>query len=103
MQLMMLNIRINILANQKQRIDNMGDVGDDYRAFKEAKKELNQKRLVETMAEIELLGLKYTSKNHGSHLIIGDYNFWPSSGKFQNRKTSKMGQGFYNLLKKLNS
>lgn len=41
------------------------------------------------------------SNNGGIHLVIGDFDFWPSTGLFKNRKTGKKGRGVFNLIKVL--
>lgn len=49
--------------------------------------------------------VEFQSCNNGLHLIIetenGTFDFWPSTGKFRNRKSPKHGRGVKNLLKAL--
>lgn len=33
------------------------------------------------------------------HYRVGDFDFWPSTGKFYNQKTKQKGRGVKNLLK----
>lgn len=35
------------------------------------------------------------------HYRIGDFDFWPSTGKYMERSTKKTGRGVFNILKKL--
>jgi len=46
-------------------------------------------------------GIDFKSKNNGVHLIVGEYNFWPSTGLFIHRRTDNPGRGIYNLLREL--
>lgn len=34
--------------------------------------------------------------------MIGDFDFYPSTGLFRNRKTNKKGRGIFNLIKLIN-
>jgi hypothetical protein len=43
----------------------------------------------------------FTSKNNGVHLIVEDFDFYPSTGLFINRTTKERGRGIFNLLKLL--
>jgi len=62
------------------------------------------KRRANNASSTEILrknGIEFVSKNNGAHLIIGQYNFWPSTGLFIHRKTNARGRGVFNLLKTL--
>lgn len=37
------------------------------------------------------------------HYRVGEFDFWPSTGKFYNQKTGERGRGVFNLLKKIQS
>lgn len=80
----------------------MGDMGDDFRAWnedKKAKKRSNKEFSTEALIE---KGVKFTSHNSGSHLKIGDVDFWPSTGLIM-RKGQHLGRGFKKLLKIIES
>jgi hypothetical protein len=63
-----------------------------------------QRRRDNTIASTKILndrGITFISKNNGAHLIVGRYNFWPSTGLFADRKTNQRGRGVFNLIKKI--
>lgn len=80
----------------------MGDHGDFWRDIRESRQKKKQQNLnlsVEILrkAKIEFMQLS----EH--HLRVGDFDFWPSTGKFINMKTLRRGRGVFSLLKILNS
>jgi len=42
----------------------------------------------------------FTTKNF-VHYIVGDFDYWPSTGLFISRTTKKRGRGIKNLLKQV--
>lgn len=77
----------------------MGDMGD---IFNDMKRESQLKRASNRKSSADILtkaGIEFTSKNLGAHLIVGDFDFWPGTGLFINRKTGKRGRGVKNLIK----
>lgn len=80
----------------------MGDVGDTFRAFKEAGKVKKQRNLEYSTSELIRLGVRFTSKNSGIHLIVyskeSTFDFYPSTGKFA-RRGGKWKRGLKNLLR----
>lgn len=46
------------------------------------------------------LGIGYKKLSQW-HYRIGDYDFWPTTGKYLNRKTNDKGRGVLNLIKKI--
>lgn len=80
----------------------MGDVGDTFRAFKEAgkiKRKANRERATQILDDA---GISYASHNDGAHLIVIErFDFWPGTGKWIDRTTGKSGRGIRNLLKKI--
>jgi hypothetical protein len=92
----------------------MGDMGDDFRAFKEYKKEQKEKFHKEKLPNLlELLDrrpdkLTYEVKNMGEHYVVSvkterglvKVDLWPSTGKWIVRNKKKTnGNGIKNLLK----
>lgn len=77
-----------------------GEIWAEIKADRQAKKEENR---IQSMALLEEKGIEVLvlSENNG-HCRIGDYDFWPTTGKFINRKTQQAGRGVFSLLKKLN-
>jgi hypothetical protein len=80
----------------------MGDMGDDFRAMNEYKK---QKRKSNTQKSTQILidkGIKFVSLNHGSHLFVdGKIDFWPSTGKWIVRGGKKYHRGVFKLIRRL--
>ncbi len=81
----------------------MGDMGDVFNAFREAKKERHAKNYESNHAEVRRLHLSFETKNGGEHLVM-DFSgeavdFWPSSGKWHLRRQHKYGNGLGKLLK----
>ena len=63
-----------------------------------------EKRKSNTISSTEILKkfeIKFESKNDGAHIIVENFDFWPSTGLFINRKTKKRGRGIFNLLKQI--
>ena len=79
----------------------MGDMAEIFNDMKKYKKEKRASNTFKSTKMLEDASIHFKSKNNGSHLIVGDYNFWPSTGLFENIKTKKTGRGVYNLIKKL--
>lgn len=54
------------------------------------------------LKELDKRGIEYTVINlHSEHYKLMDFNFWPTTGKFHNQKTGKVGRGVHNLIKLL--
>lgn len=87
----------------------MGDVGDDWRAFKDEmgvssrERKLNNK--MQSAAMLDSNGISYTTGNGGIHLVVTHNgltaDFWPTTGKFKIRGQEKYYRGVKNLIKKL--
>jgi len=79
----------------------MGDMGDVFNEMRSRKK---TKRADNTLQSTELLrnkGIVFLSKNGGAHLVIGEIDFWPSTGLWINRATKKKSRGVLPLLREL--
>lgn len=79
----------------------MGDMGDLYRDYREKKREKKFKNL----DYAENLLKNYEHRQVDEHLFyignpqrVAEFEFWPSTGLFRNRKTKKKGRGINNLL-----
>jgi hypothetical protein len=65
-----------------------------------ARKKYNRQNSIRILEE---KGIPYKLLSEGAgHYRVGDWNFWPSTGKFHNIKTGKVGRGVFNLIKLLN-
>ncbi len=78
----------------------MSDIGEIFSFLKEENK---KKKVLNHKNSIKILEGKgiYFTKLSEYHYRVGEYDFWPSTGKFLNRKTGTTGRGVFNLLKKL--
>lgn len=78
----------------------MSELGELYSAWNEhkrAKKKLNYEQSLQLLADNGVV-LKQLSPDH---FRIDDFDYWPSTGLFINRKTNKRGRGVFNLIKRL--
>lgn len=67
-----------------------------------------QRRASNRASSAELLqdyGVSFEDKNNGAHLIVEHkdivVDFWPGTGRFQRRNSTKGGRGIFNLLRLL--
>ena len=75
----------------------MREVGLALRARQREKKEQNYRS---SKALLDARGVKYIEKPN-RQLMVGDYNFWPSTGAYYNPKTGKKGRGVRNFLREI--
>lgn len=78
-------------------------MGDMIEGFKVLKEESQKKKLSNYESSIKILKdnnieFKILSE-HSRHLRVGDFDFWPSTGKFYNQKTQQKGRGVFKLIK----
>lgn len=85
----------------------MGDMGDDWRAWKADAKEAAAKRRERAPQMLRDKGISFSSHNDGAHLIVRAgfdvWDFWPGTGKWARRsqlpgKAPKRGRGLLNLI-----
>jgi len=79
----------------------MGDEGEIWNKYRELNR---QKKLNNTDKSLKLLkekGFTYKILDGLTHIRVGGYDFWSSTGKFYNQKTKVKGRGVFNLIKKL--
>ena len=73
-------------------------------AYDALRSERIEKRQKNTAAPTQILkdrGIEFKSYNKGAHLVIEDFDLWPSTGLFIHRITAKRGRGVFNLIKLL--
>lgn len=80
----------------------MSELSDDYKFLKEQGKDRRNKNLEFSTAKLDEFAkahnIKYESKNNGTHIIIENIDYWPSTGLFIDRKTGKRFRGIRNLI-----
>lgn len=72
-------------------------------AFKAMREEGRKKRasnLENSLSMLGAMGILF-SQLSPTHLRVGQYDFWPSTGLFIHTKTKQKGRGIRNLLKKV--
>jgi hypothetical protein len=74
----------------------------DLKAESAARRKSNRERSSQMLVA---LGVEFETRNDGAHLIVKHngvtVDFWPGTGKYITRRTSKHGRGVFNLLKLL--
>jgi hypothetical protein len=73
--------------------------GDFYRAIKKERQEKRWSNNEKSLKILEEKGIKYETLNSSiGHYRIGNFDFWPNTGMFYNRKLKKAGRGVFNLI-----
>ena len=78
----------------------MSDLGDTYSAMREHNKQKKVQNLKSTTEILDEAEIEYTVLSE-HHYRIGEFELWPSTGKWVHRKSNKYGRGIFNLLKRL--
>lgn len=75
----------------------MGEFWRDVNGYGKQKRHSNMKSSTDLLTN---QNIPFVSHNNGIHLVVLDrWDFWPSTGLFIDRKTSKKGRGVKNLLR----
>lgn len=78
----------------------MGDEGEIWNRVKEQRQVKRWDNVDKSLAILKEKGIRYETLNSSvGHYRIGDWNFWPTTGKFYNPKTGKKGRGVFNLIR----
>ncbi len=73
-----------------------------WAAQKEEGKERKKRNRAHSLAILREKGITYETLSEGAgHYRIAHFDFWPSTGKYLNRKTNKYSRGVFNLIKDL--
>lgn len=78
----------------------MSELGDIFNGWKEEKQKKRASNLVNSLELLNEHGIE-PQKLSSSHFRIGEFDFWPSTGKYLNRKTGRYSRGVRNLIKAL--
>jgi hypothetical protein len=80
----------------------MSDDGEMWAAIKEEGQKKRWKNFDASLTILQKRGIKFQILNESNaHCRIGKWDFWPTTGKFINRKTHKTGRGVFNLIKEI--
>lgn len=84
---------------------NLGIMSEDGEMWAAVHEENKQKKLQNEKQSIAILrkrGIEFKMLSESSaHYRVGDFDFWPTTGKFYNQKTGERGRGVFTLLKKI--
>lgn len=75
----------------------MGELAEEFREMREYQKVQRWKRYEENMKHIIASGHLYREYGNGQ-IVIGNYDFWATTGTFINRRTRKKSRGVKKLL-----
>lgn len=78
----------------------MSEIGDDFKALREFNKEKKANNFESSVQKLVGEGIPFQQLSN-THLRIGEFDFWPSTGLFIHRKTGKRGRGVFNLIKRV--
>tara|TARA_R110002126_G_scaffold80580_1_gene199491 strand:- start:2381 stop:2650 length:270 start_codon:yes stop_codon:yes gene_type:complete len=82
----------------------MGDVGEDYKAWKEMKKKNKTLNLTKSTQTLISMGIDFESKNDGLHLVVksknGIFDFYPSTGLYTRRGVGQR-RGVSSLIREI--
>lgn len=79
----------------------MGDFWRDVKPeLKQRSREKKGANLAFALEEMDARGIQYSTTD-GVHFIVGEWNFWPTTGLFIHRQTNQRGRGIFNFLKQL--
>lgn len=76
----------------------MGDMGELFNDLRELGKEKRNNNYNKSIELLKAKGISFEYKNE-YHLLVGDFNYWPSTGLYIHRKSKKRGRGVFNLIK----
>lgn len=78
----------------------MSELGETFAALREHNREKKIENHASSIALLDKHGVQYeTLTEH--HLRIGEFDFWPSTGMYIQRKTKRRGRGIFGLLRRL--
>lgn len=84
----------------------MSDMGDDFRAMRQASQEKRAGNRLASTDILKSLGIEFKVSNSGTHLMVRHegrtIDFWPGTGKWIDRAhpfSSITGRGVHRLLK----
>jgi hypothetical protein len=78
----------------------MSELGEIFAAWKEESKRKKLSNAESSRYTLLNSGVKFQDLSD-THLRVGEFDFWPSTGLFIHIKTKKRGRGVFNLIKKI--
>lgn len=83
------------------RINNMGDVGEDFRAYQAWRKEKKKSNAEWSLAKLDECGISYQTKNYTHYIITHGgktLDYYPSTGLWWDRANKRQRRGIRQLL-----
>ena len=76
-----------------------GEIWGEIKKERQEKKWQNEKKSLDILRE---KGIEFeVLSEESAHYRVGQFDFWPTTGKFYNQRTAEGGRGVFNLLKRL--
>lgn len=80
----------------------MSDMAETFNAMREHSKEKRASNRDRSTEILVLAGIPFVSKNNGAHLVVAErYDFWPGTGLWIERGTSKKHRGIRSLVQRI--
>jgi len=81
----------------------MDDIGEHFSALRKHSQAKRKNNLDYAITKLQKLNIVFKILNPNGHLLIDEYDFWPTTGLFINRNTKQKGRGINNLIRNLNN
>ena len=83
----------------KENINEESEFWRDYKDWRCQKKQKNEEN---SLALLRMKGIDIKTLDESiSHYRVGEFDYWPTTGKFYNQKTGQKGRGVFNLMRAL--
>lgn len=82
----------------------MGDVGEDFRAYRAWRREKKKSNAERSLAKLDEYGISYQTKNYTHYIITHNgktLDYYPSTGLWWDRANKKRHRGIRQLLNHL--
>ncbi len=79
----------------------MSELDGYTEAYDALRQERLEKRRRNTESSTRILsdsGIEFRSYNNGAHLLVDEFDFWPSTGLFIDRQAGTRGRGVFNMI-----
>lgn len=87
------------MENKEKGFDEDSEMWEEHRKERQQKKQRNREQSLNILRKN---GVYFQCLSDISgHYRVGEFDFWPSTGKYIERSTKKHGRGVFNLLEKV--
>ena len=77
----------------------MGEMSEDFKALKELRRQRKDQRYDLTIAMLQEMGIGFQEGKSRNIIVAGQYELWPSTHAWLDRRTGKRGRGIDGFLK----